>query len=242
MGGTTILRGAAACLGVGAICLLSACMGTSVAAARPLTGTYAAGLSNVQVARHHRHSRRRARAAWDLKWSATAPCPGADTPASSASASEMTAAVGCLINQERLRFGLPPMDVSTDLGRSAQSWTDQMVATGDFTHGSDTAFSKRLLAAGFNWGEAGENIATGYLTPRDAVAGWMASPDHCQNVLDPDYREMGTGENPAPVGSFASGAATWTQDLGLLMSQNPLSHNYSPQNGCPYTIATSPGA
>lgn len=154
----------------------------------------------------------------------------------------MTAAVDCLINQQRLRFGLPPMAVSSDLNHSAQGWTEQMVASGNFSHGSDSAFSKRLLDAGFNWGEAGENIATGYLTPRDAVAGWMASADHCQNILDPDYREMGTGERPAAVGSFASGAATWTQDMGLLMGQNPLSHDYGPENGCPYTIASSPGA
>jgi uncharacterized protein YkwD len=152
----------------------------------------------------------------------------------------MTAAVDCLINQQRMRFGLPAMSVSSDLNHSAQKWTDQMVSSGNFTHGSDTAFSNRLLAAGFNWGEAGENIATGYLTPRDAVAGWMASPDHCQNILDPDYREMGTGETPAPVGRFASSAASWTQDMGLLMGQNPLSHNYAPEKGCPYTIPSSP--
>lgn len=149
-------------------------------------------------------------------------------------------AVDCLINQQRLRFGLPPMQISSDLNQSAQGWTNEMVSTGNFTHGSDTAFSDRLLAAGFNWGEAGEDIATGYLTPRDVVAGWLASPDHCQNVLDPDYREMGTGENPAPAGNYASTAATWTQDLGLLMNQNPLSHNYGPEGGCPYTIASSP--
>jgi uncharacterized protein YkwD len=153
----------------------------------------------------------------------------------------MARAVDCLINQQRLRFGLPPMQVATALNHSAQAWTDHMVASGNFSHGSDSAFSKRLLTAGFNWGEAGENIATGFLTPRDAVAGWMASPDHCQNILDPDYREMGTGENPAPVGNWASGAASWTQDMGLLMNQNPLSHNHGPQNGCPYTIASSPG-
>lgn len=149
--------------------------------------------------------------------------------------------VDCLINQERLKFGLPPMDISSDLNHSAQGWTDAMVSSGNFAHGSDNAFSNRLLDAGFNWGEAGEDIATGYLTPRDVVAGWLASPDHCSNVLDPDFREMGTGENPAPVGNWASTAATWTQDLGLLMNQNPLSHNYGPADGCPYTIPSSPG-
>src|SRR6202035_2653109 len=91
-----------------------------------------------------------------------------------------------------------------------------------------------------NWGEGGENIATGYMTPRDAVAGWMASQEHCQNLLTPDYANMGTGETPAPVGNYAGTAATWTQDFGLLMGANSPSQNYGPMNGCPYTIPASP--
>ncbi|HZU60375.1 MAG TPA: CAP domain-containing protein [Solirubrobacteraceae bacterium] len=229
MGGTAILGGAAACLCLGTVGLLATPEVTSVATA----GTLGHGARPI-----HRHLPHRARTG---STAAPVPCPHADVPATSASASEMAAAVDCLVNQQRLRFGLPPMKVSRNLNRSAQKWSDQMVATGNFTHGSDAAFRKRLLAAGFNWAQAGENIATGYLTPRDAVAGWMASPDHCKNILDPDYREMGTGENRAPVGASASGPATWTQDMGLLMSQSPASGDHGPENGCPYTIASSPG-
>jgi hypothetical protein len=152
----------------------------------------------------------------------------------------MDHAVNCLVNQERLKFGLPALDVASKLNNSAQNWNDHMVGTGEFTHGSDSAFSNRLLAVGYNWGEGGENIATGYLTPRDAVAAWMASPEHCQNVLNPDYRDMGTGETPAPAGNYAGTPATWTQDFGLLASQNSLSHNYRPMDGCPYNIPSSP--
>jgi hypothetical protein len=152
----------------------------------------------------------------------------------------MDLAVNCLVNQQRLKFGLPALNVSSKLNTSAQNWNDRMVGTGNFTHGSDNAFSNRLLAVGYNWGEGGENIATGYLTPRDAVAAWLASPEHCQNVLDPNYHDMGTGETPAPTGNYSSTPATWTQDFGLLMSQNDPSHNYRPMNGCPYNIPSSP--
>jgi hypothetical protein len=51
---------------------------------------------------------------------------------------------------------------------------------------------------------------------------------------------MGTGETPAPVANFAGDPATWTQDFGLLMNQNPLSHNFRPMDGCPYSIPSSP--
>ncbi len=152
----------------------------------------------------------------------------------------MDAAVECLVNQERLKFGLPPLTPSDKLDTSAQNWNDHMVGTGDFSHGSDQAFSDRLLAVGYNWGEGGENIATGYMTPRDAVAGWMGSQEHCQNLLEPDFTNMGTGETPAPVGNFAGTPATWTQDFGTLMGQSSPSQNYGPMNGCPYTVASSP--
>jgi uncharacterized protein YkwD len=170
--------------------------------------------------------------------SATEFCSYADTPVSSATAAEMTGAVDCLINQQRELHGLPALAVNADLNSSAQSWSDEMVASNDFTHG--TQLAQRVSATGYDWQEAGENIATGYLTPRDAVAAWMASPDHCQNVLDPDYRDMGTGMNTNPVASAASGPATWTQDFGLQATQNPLSQNQAPANGCPYTIPSTP--
>jgi uncharacterized protein YkwD len=159
-------------------------------------------------------------------------CPGADTPATSASVDAIRAAVVCLINQQRNAHGLPSLNVSTRLNNSAQSWNERMVATGDFTHGDN--FAGRISAVGYDWQTAGENIATGYPTPRAVVAAWMASPDHCRNILDPNFRDVGTGVTAAAVGSWASQPSTFTQDFGLLMSQNAPSGNHGPQNGCPY--------
>jgi uncharacterized protein YkwD len=144
----------------------------------------------------------------------------------------MRAAVLCLVNQQRALRHLPPLQGSQPLTRSAQGWTDQMVSSGDFSHGSD--FAGRIADAGYVWQAAGENIATGYATPRDVVNGWMASTEHCQNILNPTYRDLGTGVNPQPVANWASGPATWTEDFGLSMSQSPLSGNWGPANGCPY--------
>jgi uncharacterized protein YkwD len=160
-------------------------------------------------------------------------CDNADTPATSGAASALDTAVVCLINQQRVSRGLPALRDSSQLDSSAQSWTDQMVSMEDFTHGTD--FAGRISAAGYDWQDAGENIATGYPTPREVVAAWMASPDHCRNILDPSFRDVGTGVNPAPVVGWASGPATWTQDFGLTMSDSPLSSNTAPQSGCPYS-------
>lgn len=143
---------------------------------------------------------------------------------------ELTAAVSCLINQERVKFGLAPLNVSSDLTQSAQSWADYLTSANQFFHGNVTG---RMLAAGYNWGEAGEDLAGGYDTPRDVVAGWMGSTDHCQNILWPDFRDMGAGVN-------ASGGPMWNVDFGLLISQNAPSSNFGPANGCPYSVASSP--
>lgn len=144
----------------------------------------------------------------------------------------MRAAVVCLINQQRNQRGLPSLVESSQLDSSAQSWNDQMVAAGDFSHGTD--FAGRISATGYDWQMAGENIATGYPTPSSVVAGWMASTAHCQNILSPSFRDVGTGEAPAAVAGFASDPATWTEDFGMSMSESPLSDNTGPQSGCPY--------
>ena len=161
-------------------------------------------------------------------------CVGAHTPATAASKSEMRAAVLCLINKQRAAHHLPALHASGRLDDSAQRWSNDMVGSGQFTHG--TNFAARISAAGFHWSFAGENIATGFETPTEVVRGWMASTDHCQNILNPDYADVGTGVNPHPVRGFATGPSTWTQDFGLWMGNGTPSHNDGPAAACPYNV------
>jgi uncharacterized protein YkwD len=158
------------------------------------------------------------------------PCPNANTAATHSNAQAMRAAVVCLINQQRTSRRLPALRAQRQLDRSAQNWTNTMVAHNGFTHG--TAFWNRISAVGYHWQVAGENIATGFVTPQQVVTAWMASPGHCRNILDPQYASVGTGVSSLPVPSAASSAATWTQDFGLTMSQNFPSHNWGPANNC----------
>jgi uncharacterized protein YkwD len=160
------------------------------------------------------------------------PCANADTSAIGASASDMRIAVECLVNQARMAKGLPPLADNAELTTSAQNWTDWMVANDQFTHGSD--FAGRITAVGYDWQEAGENIATGYDTPQEVVNAWLASPEHCQNIMNPDYVSIGTGINTAPVAGFATDPSTWTQDFGLTTSESAPSTNQGPMNACPY--------
>ena len=154
-------------------------------------------------------------------------CPGANTPVGKASRQTTKDAVVCLINEERRSRGLPSLRESSPLDHSAQAWTDTMVASGSFSHGSN--FGGRISAAGFAWKAAGENIATGFATPHSVVNAWMHSAPHCQNILNPTYTNVGTG-----VLRVAGHGATWTQDFALAAKRRPASGNWGPANRCPY--------
>jgi uncharacterized protein YkwD len=181
----------------------------------PLTGAISA-----------RSHRRRHRA------QATRVCPNANTSAVSASTQAMGAAVLCLVNKERATHGLPRLRASTELTRSAQAWSDEMVASGAFGHAPD--FEARISNEGYDWAAVGENIATGFPTPRAVVTAWMADVGHCQNILTPLYRDLGVGINRQPVVGAATGPATWTQDFGLRAFQSPAASDWRPATGCPY--------
>jgi uncharacterized protein YkwD len=52
---------------------------------------------------------------------------------------------------------------------------------------------QRLDAAGYHWLRYGENIATGFTEEQAAVLGWLSSPKHCMNMMDPNFKEIGVG-------------------------------------------------
>lgn len=190
-----------------------------------LCGLGAAGLAFAQSGPAVAHSLQR-------HAQASQQCPFADAPVNSEPVASMRAAVICLTNQQRSAHGLPGLRASVRLTRVAQSLAQTMIATAAFGHGPN--FTSRFSAGGYDWQAAGENIAAGYTTPRSVVAAWMSSPDHCRNILNPAFRDVGIGAVGAAAGAWQSAPGTWAEDLGLLMSQSAPSHNIGPQSGCPY--------
>ena len=70
------------------------------------------------------------------------------------------------------------------------------------TDGSDGG--DRIARTGYRWTAYGENIANGYLSEREVILGWLASPGHCRNIMNRKYKEMGV----ARMGRY------WTQTFG----------------------------
>ncbi|RRQ88093.1 CAP domain-containing protein [Streptomyces griseofuscus] len=143
---------------------------------------------------------------------APAPAPTASstpTPATTATtASGVTAQIVQLVNAERAKAGCQPLTLNAKLTKAAQEHSADMAAHQNMSHtGSDGSDpGTRITQAGYTWSAYGENIAYGYSTAAEVMAGWMASPGHRANILNCGYQEIGVG--------LAQPDSYWTQDFG----------------------------
>ena len=107
---------------------------------------------------------------------------------------------------------------------AALSWNDalaaaslahsrDMAAHDYFEHkaGNGDTVAERAMRQGYRWQSIGENIAAGQGEPSQVVAGWLASPHHCSNVMDAAYAEMGAAYATNPNSDLT---IYWTQVLG----------------------------
>jgi uncharacterized protein YkwD len=49
----------------------------------------------------------------------------------------------------------------------------------------------RLRSVGYASAGAGENLAAGQSDIEDTLQAWLASPSHCANLMQPEYRDVG---------------------------------------------------
>lgn len=108
----------------------------------------------------------------------------------------------------------PPLVSNPALDSAAQAHSRDMAALRYFSHqGKDgSTVGERARRAGYAWQRIGENIAWGMRTPDDAVAGWVASPGHCANLMNAGFTEMGSGF--AQSSDRKNGIVFWTQLFG----------------------------
>ncbi|KPJ79176.1 MAG: hypothetical protein AMJ54_00100 [Deltaproteobacteria bacterium SG8_13] len=50
---------------------------------------------------------------------------------------------------------------------------------------------KRVGRAGYTWRAVGENVAGGLDSCESVVSGWLKSPGHCANIMEPAFTEIG---------------------------------------------------
>lgn len=86
-----------------------------------------------------------------------------------------------------------PLTWSASLGMAAEAHSRAMANGNFFDHrGRDGRTpSDRAELAGYSGGQVGENIAAAQDNAGRVVDGWLASPGHCANLMNPQFRELG---------------------------------------------------
>ena len=99
-----------------------------------------------------------------------------------------------LVNQERVKAGLSPLQADPELTEVARKHSADMFARGYFAHDTPEGLSPfdRMKAANVRFTTAGENLA---LAPTLQIAhtGLMNSPGHRANILRREFGRVGIG-------------------------------------------------
>lgn len=106
-----------------------------------------------------------------------------------------------------------PLSWSDALGRAALAHSREMAATDRFSHAgkNNSNVGERAARQNYRWRRIGENIAAGQGSAAAVVAGWLASPEHCANIMNPYFRDSGAAFATNP-GSAVT--IFWTQVFG----------------------------
>lgn len=144
---------------------------------------------------------------------------GTDLPAllsNISQAEENAKQVFNLTNEERAQEGLPALIWNDKLAESAAAHCQDMIDRNYFAHNTPEGLTPgdRATTAGYIWLWVGENIAAGYPSPDKVMEGWMNSPDHKENILRIQFKELGVAVKVSP-----SGRAYWAQEFGTPPNQ-----------------------
>ena len=100
------------------------------------------------------------------------------------------------------------------LANAARGHSIDMANKNYFSHTSldGRTFVDRVRAAGYYpYRTLCENIAAGYNTASAVMNGWMSSTGHCNNIMNPSFKEIGVGY---AFNSLSTYDYYWTQDFG----------------------------
>jgi len=109
-----------------------------------------------------------------------------------------------LVNAERAAKGLAALGALDPLSAAAQKRAEEVSVKFSHTRPSFRGCFTVLADYGLVSTRAGENIASGYRSPAEAVNGWMKSSGHRANILG-DFDKLGVGV------CVRNGTAYWVQ-------------------------------
>ena len=120
-------------------------------------------------------------------------CPGSADRFAPAAVQERAAA--CLVNWARAHARVSRLARPSALRRAATLKGRKVASCGQFSHSPcGTAPGASVQAVGYRYTRLAENLylgTWGKVSARDAVAAWLGSPGHRENLLRPGFRHLG---------------------------------------------------
>lgn len=98
-----------------------------------------------------------------------------------------------LTNVKRAENGLSPLTYNATLSQAALAKGNDMINKNYWAHVAPDGTQPWafFLNAGYKYKYAGENLARDFNDSASTVDAWMASPSHRENMLSPNYKEIG---------------------------------------------------
>jgi hypothetical protein len=98
-------------------------------------------------------------------------------------------------NERRTANSKPTLHINDSLSIAAQAKANDMAMKNYWSHYTPAGEAPWTFIdkSGYAYSKAGENLAYGFSTSDETVKGWMNSPTHKANMLDPAFTEVGFG-------------------------------------------------
>jgi hypothetical protein len=109
-----------------------------------------------------------------------------------------------LTNLERAKAGIKTLTPNSKLTAAAENKAEDMVAHGQFAHFYTATGSGEvtpwlfIVSEGYDYLNAGENLAKDFGSSEKLVAAWMNSPAHKDNLLSPNFTDVGVAVVEGP--------------------------------------------
>jgi len=170
-------------------------------------------------------------------------------------------------NTARAQNGVAALNLNAQLDAAAQASANDMAARNYWSHNTPEGNPPWIWVTdqGYAYQKLGQNLAAGFSDEQATIDGWMASPPHRENLLDPAFVDVGFGfaNNPdytsagggpmtivvafygEPAGSSAPPAASITPAAPASSppsSSTPAASSpatAAPSSGSPPTVANS---
>ena len=98
-------------------------------------------------------------------------------------------------NSSRSANGVAALSLNAKLDAAAQAKANDMASRNYWSHNTPEGNPPWVFVTdqGYSYQKLGENLAAGFSDEQSTINGWMASPPHRENLLDPVFSEVGFG-------------------------------------------------